>query len=289
MRHQPKAYMLVPIFNRTEHIPQLLNQLKTQDHCNFELILVDHSPTPCLPQELPTFVTKLRGTPEMWWSGAINVGIKYALSKESKDSQSFIIFMNDDVIFGPNLISGLISSSQKHNAGIGPITLDSNPRNDKVLDANNYLNFVLAKHISPYTGKPKAKLPSGVIETDILKGRGVIYPIQTVLKIGLTNERLHYRADPEYAYRAKKSGLPLYIDTSLEVKTSIAPQKAFGKIRNLNDIKAFLFSPKSSLNLKAASIYFFSCTNPLLATWSTILYTIRWTSICFLKPLIKRH
>lgn len=284
----PKAYILVPIYERSEYIHQLIEQLNEQTYPNFELLLIDHSPKTCTPNILPNYVTKLRGTPDMWWSGAMNVGIKHALEIEDKGTESYIVFMNDDVKFDKNLISNLVDSSRKNVAGIGPITIDEDNNKETILDANNFLSFYTANHISPQRGNSIKNVTEKLLDTDILKGRGVIYPIQTVRNIGLTNVKLHYRADPEYSYRAKKSGLKLLIDTSIRVKTSVAPQKSITTINTFGDIKILLFSKKSPLNLHAAYIYFFSITNPILATWSSSIYTIKWVMICTIKLITKR-
>lgn len=95
-------YIVIPHFDRIKNIPKLIERLSNQTVSDFKLIIVDHGNTSLSPEYLPDFCILLRGSTEQWWSGAMNVGIKYVLSRTAASDDDFILFQNDDVDFAPS-------------------------------------------------------------------------------------------------------------------------------------------------------------------------------------------
>ena len=92
----PKAWVVTTVFNRSESVVKYLACLDRQSFRNFSLVLVDHGTQPLsLDIKFPEYVTLLRGSPEMWWTGAVNIGIRYLLESENVADQDVIILQND--------------------------------------------------------------------------------------------------------------------------------------------------------------------------------------------------
>lgn len=266
----PRVWVIVPLFNRVENIPRLLDQLRAQTFHDFKLVLVDHGLRKVDRTTLPDFVIYLESTPDKWWSGAMNVGMRHVMNHEAPKDIDFIVFQNDDVIFQPDMLENLVRFSQQENAVIGPVTLQID--NNQIVDANNFMNKVRGIHNCPYRGQDFGDIKEDFLESDIQKGRGVIYPVPVVRKIGLLTEKLKCRADPEYGWRAKKHGYRLLIARQIIVRTELDTQKKITEVHNPKGVYEILFNPHSYWNLPDSTIYFFLCFNVFLATYCTLIF-----------------
>lgn len=279
-----KTYVLVPLFNRFDNIYKTIEYVENQTYKNIELIIIDHGSEFFKPINLPSFVTLLRGSTDDWWSGAMNIGLKHILEKKITD-EDYVLLMNDDVIFDEYLIESLIKASRRELAIVSAITLDT--KTGLVLDANNYLSPWRAKHSSPHKGKSIQNIKTNFLESDVLKGRGVLYPITVVKKIGFINEKIHYRSDPEWSYRAKKIGYRLGVVPSITVKTVLNTQVDYNSDKGLKKFKDYLFSKHSTQNLHSAWVYFRLCFGSLIGLYCMAVFTLRAITLAFYTSFIK--
>lgn len=263
-------YIIVPIFNRIENLPSLFKQLDSQTYRDFKLVLVDHGSNRADRSTFPDYVVYLQGTEDQWWSGAVNIGLQYIFSVAQPSD--YILLQNDDVDFGPELLEVLLQVSREHNAVVGAITLERGTR--RVLDANNRLSFWRARHICPHKEKDLSKIEGSFLEADVLKGRGVLYPVPIAKKIGYTDERLHYRADPEWSYRAKKKNYKLGVTTKTQVETTLDTQEGNYEKSGIRKILYSLFSKRSTQNIPAAWRYFVHCFG-IGAIYAIVVHTVR--------------
>ncbi|HDY89392.1 MAG TPA: glycosyltransferase family 2 protein [bacterium] len=279
-----RVWILVTVFNRLDSLPNFFQNLNQQDYNDFIVILIDHGTRHIEDQSLPSYVIHLKKPSDKWWTGPINDGLKYLFSRDDLKDNDFIMLQNDDVKFGPTFISDLVNISKREKAIVGAITIDPNTR--KIVDADNKFSILRANHICAKRGKDLQEVGVEPIPSDILKGRGVIYPVKVVRDIGFLNEKLRRRSDPEWAYRAKKRGYKVLIAPSVVVESVIGTDiKLEGKI-SVKDITNYLFSPKSTANLPDALTYFFACLGPLKGSYCVAVYTLRIFLIVFLKYIL---
>ena len=215
----------------------------------------------------------------------MNVGIKYVLSRTAASDDDFILFQNDDVDFAPSFLEDLLKAHEDTGAIVSAITLERGT--GVVLDAANRLSFAKARHVCAARGLPIEELNEAFLDSDVLKGRGVLYPIRVVKEIGLIEERLHYRADPEYSYRAKRCGYRLSVATGIRVETTLDTQESNYNAPSLRDFMSSLMSKRNPQNLPAAWIYFSKCFGHFPAFYC-ISFHFLWQLALFFRSRFRK-
>ena len=75
-------YIVIPVYNRKEFTHQCLLSIIKQTNKNFKIIIVDDRSTDgtreMINSEFPEIIL-LKGDGNLWWTRAINLGVKYAL------------------------------------------------------------------------------------------------------------------------------------------------------------------------------------------------------------------
>ncbi len=90
-----KLSIIIPAFSGLDQVRRCLLSLGKSRYQDFEIVLVDHGISDEISRlardEFPR-VTCLRGSAELWWSGASNLGIRYAL----KAGSQWLMLLNHD-------------------------------------------------------------------------------------------------------------------------------------------------------------------------------------------------
>lgn len=207
-----KVYVVIPVFNRPQFTFSCVDQLLSQDYPNIDIIISDGKSTDGSPSLLKQHygdrITLLSPFKEQWWSGSMAIGMLHVLSRQPLDSD-FILMMNDDTEFDSDYVSTLVSESQKFQAVVGSLTLDSRNK-DLILDGGVRINwedyeFQVKTQISPEHSFDDT--------IDVLPGRGTIIPIGAIRQIGGIDFRRfpHYIADYEFSARLKREGFRLLV------------------------------------------------------------------------------
>jgi len=282
----PKAWIVTTVFNRSENIARYIACLDRQSFKNFSLILVDHGTQP-LSLEIahPEYVILLRESPEMWWTAAVNAGIRYLLESDDVSGQDVIILQNDDSIFGPNFLKSLVELSTREHSVVGAVVLNSTTQ--QILHANLRFNKWRACYDYCYLGKRVEDLSEDLYESDVLKGRGVAYPVDIVRKIGLLEERLpQYKSDHEWAHRAKKGGYGVYVTSLAISESNLDTQERIRKETPFRSIWNVLFSRRSPVNIRDSVKYFFICFGPIKAVYYSLVDVSRTVSVSVAKAIV---
>lgn len=109
MNHQPLVTVIIPTYGREEPLKDSIADVLTQNYPNFEVLVVDQSPTH--QPEVQTYLTELHAAGKIQWlrvnwaslPGARNYGVRRA-------SGEIIIFIDDDVQLTPGYISAHIKN-----------------------------------------------------------------------------------------------------------------------------------------------------------------------------------
>ena len=267
-------WVVVPVYERQECIENLIDCFDNQTFKNYNLIIVDHGEK-SISINCNNRIEVIKGSPEMWWSSAINYGINYVIENKVIDFKTPIIIMNDDVLFGPNYLMDLLRSwGGKDDVIIGSVCVETGTNN--ILYANIILNKKKARFENVLECADIDDINSEqLLPSDVLSGRGTLIPARVFIEVGLYHERLlpHYRADYELVYRAKKKGFRVYVSPFSIVYSKIDSHNQIGK--GLASKKYVLFGRKSLRNLFDLFYYSYLNFNLIYGTYFFMLNACR--------------
>lgn len=244
------VWIVVPVFERVNHIFNLIECLKTQTYTNYKLIIIDHG-IKKIEGNFGSKIEVITASPKLWWTGAINKGINYILENENVSSDSPILTLNDDVIIDRNYLSNLILDwGDDTNVIMGSVCVE--PNSSKIVYANIVLNKLKAKFEFKHKSEDINAIKDQILPSDVLAGRGTLIPAKVFMDIGLYNERYlpHYRADYDLIYRAKKRGYKIYTSANAIVYSVLDSSHTLDKNNKLRSLYLMLFGRKSVCNVK---------------------------------------
>ena len=253
-----KIFILIPVHNNLEYTKNCINSLFLQDYSNFKIVLIDDGSS----DGTSDFVAKhypsvkiLNGDGTLWWTASINLGLNYALSVAATDD--FILTLNNDLEVDSNYLSSLLEVYELYK----PCLVGST---SVYIDNQDQIDF-LGKKWNPYLAKTRMSINLNsynelvknfdVIETDLITGRGTLFPVAIAKQIGNYDDYHfpQYIADYDYGLRANKLGYKSIIASKAKVKSVVKNTGLNYKLRKVNYLeflKSF-FSIKSPIQLRA--------------------------------------
>ena len=218
--------ILLPIYNGLVFTQKCLENLDENlshpelNRKNFTIIVIDDGSSDGSAQWIKTHfpsVIILTGDGNLWWSGGINKGIEYALSKPIT---THILMWNNDIYAESDYLFQLCKAINKYpdQTLIGSkIYFADQPEliwamggifNQKTGN-KNVIGF-LEKDSSTYN-KP--------VEADWLPGMGTVVSRQVVEEIGLMDAHNfpQYHGDSDFSFRAKISGCNIIVLPELRI------------------------------------------------------------------------
>jgi len=253
-----KIHIIIPVLNGWTQTKHCLDALRASTYDNLEIIVVDHGSADetkeALPVQYPEVVHVL-GESSLWWAGAMNLGIRTAMSRNANT----IMLLNNDCYVSPETIQRLVGHVMSTgDAIVAPIQKDFTTHRITCFMASTcfllgFPTIVLQGRTASHIGKAK------LIPTKLIAGgKGTIIPVNIFKRLGMFDEANlpHYYADHDFYLRCRREGIPLFIaaDTSVYVdrtRTTLASNLAdmtFGQFlqtlidrrshRNLRDLTA---------------------------------------------------
>ncbi len=189
----------------------------------------------------------LTGDGNLWWSGAMNKGIKYSLNNYAE----YILSLNNDLEVAKDYIEKMIFWAEKEpEALLGSYTFDIETKKPIFGGSRRYWNkkdICLLDIIVPEKRK-------GLFWVTHLPGRGLWISAKAFKTIGLFDaEKLpQYQADYDFTLRAAKAGFGVYINFDARIyscqNASVGNQ--FRLSFNIKNYIQHITSIKSSSSLK---------------------------------------
>ena len=252
-----RIYIIIPVHNRKHFTRECLLSLRKQTFQSFKVIVVDDGSTDgtgeMIEEEFSDTIL-LKGDGNLWWTGATNMGVEYALTQAGHDD--YILTLNDDTIVRAGYLQILLDSAKNYPSSlIGSISVSSLDEST-VVDAGVRINWLTAKYTNLAEGRRYQDILQEdllIQKVDVLSGRGTLIPIEVFQKIGLYDfKRLpHYGADYEFSHRANMNGYELLINHEAVVVSDVKMtglNNRTSKIGWSNLIRSF-FSIRSAHNL----------------------------------------
>lgn len=216
---------IIPVHNRRVTTLKCLEQLKTKvatDGATLQIIVVDDGSTDDTSEAIEKVypdVTILKGDGNLWWTGAINKGVEYALSQDC----DYVLTLNDDLELDEHFLTELLNVARQYPAAllssIKSRVNDSGQR--QVLTAGFKIVGVLRQITALHAGEDLTPSIIGTLECDMLTGASLLIPKEVFRKIGVFNEKTfpHNWGDLEFTRRASLSGFQCLTVTSSSVYT----------------------------------------------------------------------
>ena len=252
------VFVIIPVHNRLELTRACLASLRGQSFRDFTIVVVDDGSTDgtseALAMEFPT-VTILKGDGMLWWTGAMNVGVGWALARA--EPQDVVLSLNNDTIPPPRYLERLLrAQAAAPNALVGSLLVSATNRKT-IVDGGVTIDWATAKYRTAGCGNTVdvgADVHPSLRRVDVLSGCGTLIPVCVFERIGTYDEvRLrHYAADYEFSRRALRAGFGLFVDWASplhlwEAETGIHASAAstgfggllrsFWDIRSANDFR----------------------------------------------------
>jgi GT2 family glycosyltransferase len=219
-----RVAVLIPVYNHLDYTIKAINDLLQIGNSQLDLIVIDDGSVDGTYNWLinnAKEVKVLKGNGNLWWSGAINLGAKYAIEQMHAD---YLLLWNNDITFQPDYFEKLfkIVAETDTNTVIGskilvngsPETIWSmggcfNPRNGKY---NMYGYF-----------KKDNKEFCQIKNVDWLTGMGTLVPVGVIEKIGYWDQKNfpQYHGDSDFTYRAKLAGFKIIVHPELIIFNNV--------------------------------------------------------------------
>jgi GT2 family glycosyltransferase len=151
-------------------------------------------------------VTVLRGSGDLWWTGATNLGVRHALRR----GFDYVLTINNDTCVRPDFLGYLVDMARRHAPCIVGSRIHFLDEPAKVWAAGGYASWggadLLSLHRRPAGDGPE--------EVELLTGCGTLVPAACYRKIGLYDSHNfpHYHADAEFTLRASRRGYRILVE-----------------------------------------------------------------------------
>lgn len=270
-------YIIIPVHNRLEFTIKCISSLDSQTYRNFSIIIVDDGSTDgtslWLKQNRPD-ITILVGSGTLWWTGAVALGVEYALSCAKQDD--FIFTLNNDVVLEKSAMEILFATSFATTGICGALSVDIDT--GLIMSSGAYAeSWALNRMHHPLRGQYPNRVQSDFIRVGMLTGRAVLYPIEVFRSIGNFNYKQlpHYGGDIEFTVRATNRKFGCYIVTGAIAKVN---RRATGLNSDDKDLRIYerihaLFSIRSANSIFYRTVLAFKiCPWYLLPSFLMISY-----------------
>ena len=252
----PSIYIVIPVHNRKEFTRACLYSLGQQTVSGHHIIVVDDGSTDgtkeMLAKEFPAIIV-LPGNGNLFWTAAINLGIRHALTLGA----DFILTFNNDTVASENFVEQMrFQSRLKPHALLGALDVDIKTKRPyyggEWFDWRwNNSRFLL--------NELKKEEHNGLHEVSLYPARGLLIPKSVFDTIGLFEEwKLpHYLADYDFTQMARRNGFKIYCNYDARLYT-YPDEGGDHKLRKKKSLKNYflhLFGIRGGGNLKNFTIY----------------------------------
>ena len=190
------AYIIIPVYNRREITLTCLEGLKKNgDLQRYHLVVVDDGSSDgtkeAITESYPD-VAVLTGDGNLWWTGAIALGMEYAYEQGAE----YFIWLNDDCLPEPNALPRIVTFMQQHPGTIASASFYSPGATEPV----RYSGFRGRKGQAASLGE--------IVEVEGTSGWCVGIPVAVFERIGSPEAKKfpHYAGDSTYTLKATRAG-----------------------------------------------------------------------------------
>jgi hypothetical protein len=250
-----KIAILIPVFNGLvylqKYLPSVLSQINKINTWEFKVIIIDDHSTDgtssWLEANHPGIIV-LNGSGSLWWSGCLNMGIRYVLNQQDF---KYVLLWNHDTLCENNYFDKLTECLHKYDSTTiiaSKIYFLDKP--DIIFNMGAFFNSNSGKSAQNGYGMTDSEEFAKPVYVDWAGGMGTLIPIGIFHKIGLFDEKNfpQYYGDCDFCLRAKDNGFKLVVLPELKIWND----KSSSGMEHNGQWKFFLlslFSIKSNHNI----------------------------------------
>ena len=248
----PTVWVCIAVFNRIQYTRKCLEQLRQQTYPNVRPVVVDDgsrdNTSAMIAAEHPEAVL-LQGDGFLYWTAAMHLGLAHIIAHAA--ANDYVLLLNDDLLFTPDLIEKLLETSKRHPRSLIQAVESCVDDPDVIWQGGVRMNWWTAKHKRLNHHRRLSEFPPGHFEkSDYLTARGVLAPMEVIRAIGNYDRSHKQYGDGEFTRRAAKNGFGLFVSYDVVVLS-------YDKGKNLNeaesyslaDLKRYYFGVLSSARL----------------------------------------
>ena len=222
-----KIAILLPVYNHLDYTIQSLmklNEVKNIYNKEISIVVIDDGSTDGTYEIVKSKfenVDILKGDGNLWWSGAINLGAKYAIETLKSD---YLILWNNDITYDINYFHKLIKylNNSDSNTIIGSkVLVRENP--ELIWSMGGCFNPMNGEYYMYGYFKKDSIEFNQITHVDWLTGMGTIIPKIVVEKIGYWDSINfpQYHGDSDFTYRAKLKGFKIIVNPELVIYNNV--------------------------------------------------------------------
>jgi GT2 family glycosyltransferase len=214
--------VVVPVYNKIELTIRFLESFQQITYPNYSVIIVDDGSrdgtAEILHARFPEVIV-LKGDGNLWWSGATNLGVMYALDL----NYDYVLTINNDSRVNPDFLSRLVKTAQANPRSVVGSRINFLEEPTRVWGVGGRMEW--------RSGIVLQLLGYGMEQKDVLAiapspwrvaalpGCGTLVPAQCYHEAGLYDARdfPQYHGDSEFTLRAADKGYRILVDVDAVV------------------------------------------------------------------------
>lgn len=246
--------IVIPVHNRLSYTDGVLAQLRGADYDEALVVVVDDGSTDGteehLRKEHPDVVV-LPGTGALWWSGAVNLGCRFAIDQ---GSSLLVLFNNDNVRISANCVGELARCVDLFGGCASSVVLEEDGgRLHRIRNAGGLVTWP-SRGIMLREEGAEYDPALGVVECDWLAGMSLAFSAALFTELSGFDEREfpQYRGDTDFTLRARLRGKPCVVSYDCWVSNDIHQTGLHFRSRvSLKSFVVGLFSLRSNYQLRS--------------------------------------
>lgn len=218
--------IIIPVHNSLDYTKNALRDLfasirNVEDPAwQFEVVVVDDGSGDGSSEWIKQYYPEVhlcQGDGNLWWSGSMNLGMRYAMEALAAD---YLLWWNNDIFPAADYFQNLIRLLK--NTGLGlvigsKIFVASTP--DVVWSYGGIFHPRWGHSYMPYSYTADTPLLAEPMEVDWLCGMGTLLPVGVVKIVGMLNHKdfPQYHGDVDYSCRIRSAGFTLQVRSELRI------------------------------------------------------------------------
>jgi GT2 family glycosyltransferase len=274
------VYIIIPVHDRKAITLSCLKALKQYGELErYHVVIVDDGSkdgTGTAIREQYPDVEILIGNGNLWWTGAIALGMQYAYEQGAE----FFIWLNDDCQFAADTLNHLVDFGRSHPDSIIGCQGFEAGSDGAIAFGGKRKTWQGYRFLQAAIGQ--------VVSCDLLSGNIVCIPRTVVETIGYPDPQLvpHYGGDSLFLIRAKKAGFPLFVDATTTVfnlpgESALYPTHWLLQPGDPLKLLKLVFVPQSGLSWRV----WLRLNWEAYSVWGIVMFLKKYSSILLITLL----